>query len=484
LKKHVLLILALFIIVSCGKDTIQRTIVDKTKVVHTGDVAIEDELGDVIGDLLENKTSLESKTFYISATKLRVRSSPNTANTSNVLGELLFNAPVKVLAGQDLPAPFVEITFEQEGIHSSEHYYVSVNYLNEKKALSLNDIEDQSYFMIQNVATEILRIYQRRCDGDICRNHMMMETELAVGEDSKKMDTRTVVGFMQISEWFKFYMDGAGTYTPWYDANYMMPPKAKSSVLKWAKKKYLTPLDAETPREKAGVRGAFGWYTAKLKPDAHYQWVHGTIGWGSDKKKYIKTPKQLLANLVLNPRSHGCSRTDNESIAYIRELIIKGTPVIKIYAKEAILNTELTSYPDKTLDWEYILTKIPGQKADRYKVIMSGVSEEDYLEEGTYSVDTYPSAVKFNDGAKMGRFKRKLGSKGNVYGIEAQNMKGIFYIDEGLLSNYMHPSQQEIIKVKADDKKETIEKVREIIVVGGVKKADNKAVIPEYIKIK
>jgi hypothetical protein len=213
-----------------------------------------------------------------------------------------------------------------------------------------------------------------------------------------------------------------------------MPPGPKKGVGSWTKKKVL-------PYKGASVRGAFGWYTAFPGPDSAYQWTHGTLGWGADKDKYIKVTRGFWANLFFDPRSHGCTRTDNESIAYVRSLVPKGTPLIKIYAKEAYADPNLSSYGAKSKTWDYILTKngsqTNGELAERAVVLANGTPRSRYLEEGTYTVDLMPTAKRFKPGKRGAR----KGKNGNVYSLKDHEMNGVYLVDAGTLINYRHPGQ-------------------------------------------
>jgi hypothetical protein len=190
----------------------------------------------------------------------------------------------------------------------------------------------------------------------------------------------------------------------------------------------------------AKVRGAFGWYTALVGPNAHNQWTHGTLGWGVDKDKYIRATRGFWANLFTDPRSHGCTRTDNETIAYLRHLLPVGTPLIKVYAVENLADSNVSRSGDPSADWKYILTKrgvrtSGGEDSDRDQVLAKAGPESDWLEQGTYSVHLSPTLKKF----KSGSFGAKSGKNGNVYGLDQKDMRGEFLIDQGLLSNYSHP---------------------------------------------
>jgi hypothetical protein len=173
-------------------------------------------------------------------------------------------------------------------------------------------------------------------------------------------------------------------------------------------------------------------------PDARNQWTHGTIGWGKDKDKYIEATRHFWANLFTDPRSHGCTRNNNEAIAYIRSIVPVGTPLLKIYAKEGYLDKSLTGYPEKTKYWNYILTKngvrVDGQQADREKVLAAGTPKEQWIEEGTYEADVHPDARPFKEGGSG-----KSGKNGNTYELKNSQMQGVFLVDAGLLVNYQHP---------------------------------------------
>jgi len=288
--------------------------------------------------------------------------------------------------------------------------------------------------MIQNVATEILRVYKKGCDNGTCAHKLVLEADIAVGEKTRNKKTETAVGYFHISSWNKFYQDGGSRYPSWYDPNYPRIPGPGSSALTWSKSKYL-------PRGVGSLRGAFGWYTAKVSPNSLYQWTHGTLGWGSDKKDFIEATKGFWANLFTDPRSHGCSRTDNESIAYIRQILPKGSAIIKVYAKEAYADPSRRSYSKVKINWPYILTKngvrVDGEKSARSEVLRNGTSPSRWIEEGVYKIDAHPDAEAFLSGSQ----DAKSGTTGNVYGLNHNNMKGVFLIDEGRLVGYSHPSK-------------------------------------------
>lgn len=396
---------------------------------HTGNALFELEV-----NLNSAKESFKlGHKKYVQSKRLRVRSTPEVRE-DNILGVIYRNdlvEVVRVLEGTS----FIEIKViaTASPIKESNHYYVSRKYLSGNKKVVLKP-ETGDYFMIQNVATEKLRVYQKQCDDGNCIHKMVLETDIAVGEkdDSRKKMTR--LGYYSIMKWVKFYQDRAGRYPSWYHPDYPMPPKPGASVTSWTKEKVL-------PYEGAKVRGAFGWYTALVGPFADGQWTHGTLGWGEDKDKYIEATRGFWANLFTDPRSSGCTRTDNESIAYVRELLPVGATLVKIYAKEAYANKERPLYTNKVQKWEYILTKNgsqqDGQLAGREGVLAMGTPKAEWLEEGRYKVDIYPNGKNFRSGSQ-GAIS---GENGNVYGLEKSAMQGVFLVDAGLVVNYAHPQE-------------------------------------------
>jgi hypothetical protein len=382
---------------------------------------------------------------YYTTAALTVRDS-----NGNRLGLLSRHDKVTVVSLEGIAGKenYVEITFKRKRYHrinESSKYFVSFKYLNEK----IEDHKDfeGKYFVIQNLATERLRIYEKICDAQkVCNNKMVMETEMAVGENTK--ETRSIVGSFRITDWWKFYQDHAAHYPSWYRDSYPEPPKQGSGFLKWFKSRYMPEING---KRKGDMRGAFGWYTAWVGPNHLSQWTHGTVGWGSDKDKLIKATKKFGTNLIANPRSSGCSRLNNEAIAYLRELLPVGTPIVKVYAKEALLDKDRTGYDRKKGSWQYILTKnnaysTTNFSADREKVLERGVKPERWIEEGNFAVDDFPSMFNFTPGEDLSATRAKTRTSGNVYRVEADKMKGVLYVDAGLLEDYSHPKSEQIKK--------------------------------------
>lgn len=450
MTKNIILLVLVFLVAACGGKT------ENEKYTNTGNSDNELMLSFTIGSLEEVVTD---KVYWISTNGLRVRSSDQIIN--NGLGILNRNDKVKVISTGPFNLNYVQIEVikTDSKITTAERYFVSFKYLEEKK-VDYKDFKGD-LFVVQNIATERLRVYKRVCADNSCPHKMIFESELAVGED-KDDKVRTWLGSYRLTHWIKFYQDGAAHYPSWWlsdNANVNdrslrknkmtpLPPKQGKGFTAWMKKKVMPIVDG---KKYGDIRGAFGWYTAFIFPNSGAQWTHGTVGWGKDKKKYINYTKKFLANVIANPRSSGCSRTDNESIAYLRHLLPVGTPFIKIYAKEALLDPKLKGYSKYTTrKWDYILTtpgvRKNGPKADRTYVLEKGIPQEKWIEEGSYDVDQFPNVVKYTPGEDMGRLARKIGSKGNVYGVESDKMRGIFYIDAGFVSGYTAPQHKSIIK--------------------------------------
>lgn len=419
-------------------------------------------------------------TYYNKAEGLRVRSAPEA--NAKTLGLLDKNDRVRLINTDLINGKFiqVEILKTANTIISSEKYFVAFEFLSDKPAD--NREFNGKYFVVVNVATETLRLYERTCMDNSCPNKMLLETEVVVGEDAdlKKEETgkgRSILGSFRITRWGKFYQDGAAHYPSWYKEGYPDVPEAGAGFNKWFRPKIM-PKD-ENGETHGVMRGAFGWYTAFVGPFAYNQWTHGTVGWGEDKDEYIKKTKKIIPNIITDPRSSGCTRTNNEAIAYIRQLVEAGAPIIKIYAKEAILDKKLTNYPRATAQWNYILTKRADLKADRDEVLktlgVTGYEADAYfrakragaktvidptsplneiLEVGTFTMDTMPTVIPYVPGEKLGKFERSIGRKGNVYGVHSKAMSyGVYYVDAGFLDGYHHPT--EILEVGGFEGEET-----------------------------
>jgi hypothetical protein len=421
------------VLLGCGHNDNNE---QEVQAPHTGNELFEAEKVP-LSRISMSHFAVNEKTYYVYTNRLNVRSSAEV-RADNLVGALGLNDEVKIVS-EVINNDFVQIEVLKSNakLQSAPAYFVAKDYLSETKNDSRDVASRSKYFMIQNVATETLRVYEKQCDDGRCAHKMILEAEVAVGEKNKDRARMTVLGSFNIAKWVKFYQDGAGLYPSWYDPSYPAVPAPHASVMSWTSAKVL-------PNKAAKVRGAFGWYTALVAPDSHNQWTHGTLGWGEDKKKYITATHGAMANLFADPRSHGCTRTDNESIAYIRSLLPPGTPVLKVYAVERLADSTRARYSEKEKRWDYIMTKngvrVDGEIADRDTVLAHNTPKEQWIEQGTYTADVYPDVEEFRSGSKGA----KSGKNGNVYGLDTSEMHGVFLIDEGRLVNYAHPTSLQV----------------------------------------
>lgn len=407
-------------------------------------------------------------TYFISLNGLRVRATPD--DNGKTLGLLSLNDKVKVINPSTiLNEKYVEIVIVRtvNKIPVAEKFYVNKEYLS-AKYVDYKEFAGK-HFVVVNVATETLRLYERVCLDNSCPNKMLMETEVVVGEDvdhpkEEKGKGRSILGSYRVTGWAKFYQDAEGHYPAWYRDGYPATPSADAKWSEWLSKKVM-PEDLEGKKH-GSMRGAFGWFAAFVAPEPYGQWTHGTLGWGSDKDSFIKRVKKPLINVVSDPRSSGCTRNNNEAIAFLRQMIDIGAPIVKIYAVEKIMDPTMSNYPDQTQDWNYVMTKTKNHEVDREAVLKTlKLSSADLdafweakkaggelildpksplnqiIEVGTYTKDTHPDITEFTPGEKLGKFKRKIGAKGNVYGVKSTAMHGAFYVDSGMLEAYAHPDE-------------------------------------------
>jgi hypothetical protein len=408
----------------------------------------------------------DQSNYYINSNSVRIRSLPDS--TGKILGELSLNDKVRIINPMTVyNQNFIEVSIvlTYDPIAKSEKYFVSTEFLS-PKYIDYKEFTGK-YFVVVNVATETIRLYERTCPDNSCPNTMILESEVVVGEDinhpkEEKGKGRSVLGSYRVTGWSKFYQDPEGHYPAWYRDGYPSAPSTDASWNNWFSKKVM-PLDKKG-KAHGSMRGAFGWYTAFVAPNAYGQWTHGTIGWGENKDTFIKKVKNPLINIVSDPRSSGCTRNNNEAIAFLRAMIDVGAPIIKIYAKEEILDPTYSRYPYATTTWNYVLTKTRNHTVERSAVAQTlGLTDSDLilfseakkhggelildpksplnqvLEVGSYERDTHPDAMGYTPGEKLGKFERKIGRKGNVYGIHSKFMHGTFYVDAGMLEGYAHP---------------------------------------------
>ena len=382
----------------------------------------------------------QGQAAYISADSVRVRTAPD--NGENVAGRLFINDKVEILNATPVGADefvSIKVVTSNSSVDRSATLYIAKRFLNDKPVAidpaatsaaiapsagpvvaGQKPIQSGRLFIVTNIASERMRVYQRCLPNEGCVNRMIMETGVVNGE--AKDGTHTDVGFYQVSSWTKFYETPA--YPAWYKPGYPAVPKPGNRTA-WIQSEYM-------PNGNGSMRGAFGWYTAKVAPNPNGQWTHGTAGWGEDKTTFITFKDSFwgkVVNIFTSIRSHGCTRTDNESIAYLRQLISVGTPLVKIYAREGYRDESRAMYNKVPGRWEYILTKNGNQQinghqlADRKTVLQQGTPQSEWLDQGTYEIDQYPDAE--ND---------------DIYSVGSGGFQGTFLVDEGTLLNYRAPA--------------------------------------------
>jgi L,D-transpeptidase catalytic domain len=293
---------------------------------------------------------------------------------------------------------------------------------------------EKKYFIVQNVATEKTRVYEK-CDFKVnpgCSHRLIFEEDNVVGGK----DMRTDVGVQYIQKWVKFYQDAGNLYPSWYAPGY--PPIPTGNFLSWFK-------DKAMPNGKGDMRGGFGWYAAIMTPAGKGQWMHGTVGWAKDGDRYINRAHGFWSRFN-DIRSHGCTRHQNPAIAYLQHLVPAGATLIKVYAKEEIQDKTFSNYQNQRAEvpFNFIITK-DGAKQTATKSseasvvqgrIASGdISSSDILDQGTYMIDQFPDANYIN-----GK-RAKSGKSGDAYDLEIQSFTGTFYVDTGRFEGYRHPSQ-------------------------------------------
>ena len=383
--------------------------------------------------------------YYISADVLNIRSGPSPKAAS--LGLLTMNDEVEILNLDTADKSMVEVklikTMSVLNINLGTRLFLASDFLSVepiKNAIGSGSLS--KYIVVQNVASERMRVYERCTTSPGCANRLVFETEMVVGRPEGPKDDKTAfltwLGRFKIVEWVKFYEDNNRHYPSWYHPNYPAVPPPGAGAGKWLKEKYL-------PNPGQGTyRGAFGWYAAMIGPQANSQWIHGTYGWGSDGDKFIDYTRRGLINVFGNPRSSGCTRLENRAVAYARHLLPPGTEVLRVYAVEGYRDASLSAYQGQrtTVPWNFILTKEGyqrnGTSADANSVLKRNVTQDQILESGNYQVDQYPSAIPLKK--KAGWSSRISGKSGNSYGIPDSSFRGVFLVDEGKFIGYQHPA--------------------------------------------
>jgi len=378
--------------------------------------------------------------YYVSTDKLNLRSKDATTADS-LVGSLSRNDQVQILDLLTNATKMVKIKILKSSSadnSAAASLYVSADYLSSKPQAVSADGGLSKYILVQNVATEKLRIYERCTSSPDCPHHLVMESDMVVGRpEGTNQAFYTWLGRFKITRWVKFYQDGAESYPSWYDPDYPALPPPGASMSSWISKKLL-------PSGKGGPRGAFGWYTALTGPNSNNEWFHGTMGWGADGDRFIKETRKVWLNVFTDPRSHGCTRVENRAIAYARHLLPVGTEIFRVYAQEAYRDPARGLYANQRTPkaWDFILTKegvrSDGPDADQNATLARGIPNSLVLERGSYNVNQYPTAVVLNKNA--GWISRVKGKSGNTYDIDTNQFHGVYLVDEGRFINYVHPS--------------------------------------------
>ncbi|MFP5519066.1 MAG: L,D-transpeptidase [Bdellovibrionia bacterium] len=423
------------------------------------------------------------KQYYITGNNLNVRSSTQTASSDNILGRLTAGDTVEIVDLLTAATPLVQVkiikanTFKTPAGVSA--LFVSKDFLNDVAALNAPG----KYFVIQNVASEITRVYERCTTSPGCPHKLVLETEMVVGrpEEGTRDDRyafTTLLGHSKISEWIKLYQDSAGHYPHWYKQGQSLstiPAKAPRNSkgepepsFGWGRK-WIT----KDSNNKDTIYGAFGWYAAKVHPGGsdggmNYQWIHGTIGWASDKQASIELTRTTLLNLLSNPGSSGCTRLSNGQVSYLRHLLPVGTDIYRVYAREAtreksclrknfwgncVQEKTLAGYEgqNKSKDWEYIMLTDGAQRSNGLtadadsirKLGLNIIPGKNLIESGSVEIDQYPNAMALNY-----TYPPETGKTGDRYMIDeptgrnGTKFRGVFLVDEGRFIDYAHPSRE------------------------------------------
>ncbi len=387
------------------------------------------------------------QTVFVAPERLRARTNPEQAPeaATTVLDQA---TPVRIVdANPQGPDQLIAVKEEPPAVSPQQIpvaqapvVFVPAKYV----TTSAPNADQARYILIQNIATEKLRVYLRAVTPGK-PNRMIFETDMIAGENNPTKTRRTALGHYRIDSWHKFYEDREHLFPSWFDASYPTLPLPGASLEDWTQSHFLPVVDGK-PR--GVVRGAFGWYTAKIGPNAYNQWTHGTLGWGADQARFIQLSKDQLTQFYSDPRSFGCTRVENRAIAFLQDLLPIGTPVLKIYAREQLADPKLAAYAnEKPLEFEFTLTKDQVRSANpsssnRPAQILRDVPDSLKLEEGSYLVDQYPDAVEFSKHVKGEKLNADIvRAEANLYDLSKDAFHGVFYVDQGLLEGYAHPKE-------------------------------------------
>lgn len=411
---------------------------DEAAAPHTGAIDIENQVG-----ALSPSQARAGAVVYVYAERLNVRSSPevpaeggDSSSNSNLVGALEMNDKVEIVDPQPIGSSrfvAIRVVESRTPVPKDQTLYVSLQHLNgsaRQFQLEGNVATASKIFIVTNIATEKTRVYQRCEPWEGCVNKMLFEQDVVVGEDDRGDGLRTDVGTYRVTSWEKFY-ETPGKYPAWYKEGYpnVPPPGSRRD---WFSSSHM-------PDGQGEMRGAFGWYTMKVGPNPNGQWMHGTAGWGQDKKSFIKFKDSFwggIVSLFTNLGSHGCTRIDNESITYLRSKVPVGATYVKIYAKEGSRAPYPAQVSTEPGQWAYIMTKNGGgvtnnhQLADRDLVLSTGTTSEEMIEEGVLDLDQTPTPVTF-----------KGDDTYNLYDVPEKDLVGYFLVDEGTVIGYQHPPE-------------------------------------------
>lgn len=379
----------------------------------------------------EKKAWSKGIVLFVVADSLSFRASKDLSNEA-VTGKLTKGDQVQlldVLGGSGNSLVQVKIKKTNGDLEAGATGFVDGQHLSKEAQDLSSSGKPSKYFVIQNVATERTRVYER-CMAKGCAHRLVMETDFLAGRAepgvTNKKNSLTWLGRYKITGWKKFHQDDKGHYPSWYNQDYPQVPYNPSNSRIWFSKNMM-------PSEKGVSRGAFGWYTAMLAPNANSQWIQGSFGWGAETDKYLRLMRNEWVNVFNDPSIAGNTRHENRAVALMRELLENGTEVIRVYAREATRDSSLARYTlqAETQPWEWILTKegvnANGPSSGRAGVQARQTPLTQILEYGTYQVDQFPDALPFSK------------NSGNIYELAPHEMKGVFFVDEGRLRGYAHP---------------------------------------------
>ena len=354
------------------------------------------------------------------------------ANSKDCDTQLEKGDPVEVVPAPEQPDHTIAVKPKHPKDPSKpvEPVYVPPQYLStDPIEAPAEELAQDRFFVVQNIATETLRVYENCAwKGDAakaCKHRLILQTPMVVGENV--IAKRTRLGSFRITKWFKFYQDAQDDFPSFYREESPALPGPGSDLQTWVSRTLL-------PDGKGSVRGAFGWYTAYVGPDAEEQWMHGSWGWGADGTHFIDDLYRAPFDAQNLVASHGCTRVENQAIALMREFLVPGTKVVRIYAREA-LGGAAAPASKRLGKWSWELTRLNSDEAPRAgkdEVEAQKLSPNDILDSGTYVLDTHAVPVPL-------RATANPHESGNVYQIKPAAFKGVFFVDEGRVSSYEHP---------------------------------------------